>query len=145
MARDPGSDDVIVIDHDENKIKAVLNDVAYVVVSATGSILSYPVLSASTARVASLDPAFRVVLADATAANFGIVLPSAASNPGKQITVKKIDLGANSVFLSGAGSEKVDGSAFYTIKSANAAVTVLSDGVDWKVIAIASASIAATV
>jgi hypothetical protein len=145
MARDAGAEDYVFVDHDTNTIKMVINDTVKMTVYTTGSVLSTPTLSAALARVDQLDGVYRVVLADATAANFGIVLPSASLNAGKMITVKKIDAGANIVYLSGAASEKIDGAATFAIKSANGSATVMSDGVDWKVIGIYSASFSALV
>ena len=141
MARDPGFDDCVIVDNANNVVKLVVNDVAQVIVTPSGSMFAEGVLSASTSQVAALDPLFQFIDADATTANFGIVLPAAASSKGKTYTVTKIDASANSVFLSGAGSDKINDAATLQIKSSKGSATVISDGVGWRVIALFSANI----
>lgn len=94
--------------------------------------IAVSVLSASSAT-ATLATGSHLVLADATTAEMGLTLPSAATVIGREYTVKKIDESANAVLLSGASGDSIEGAAFQTIASQNGSVTVMSDGVGWHI------------
>ena len=51
------------------------------------------------------------MLADATAGNLLLTLPTALAGKGVQIHVKKIDLTDNTVTVAGAGNDQIDGGA----------------------------------
>ena len=141
MAREAGAEDHIKLENDVYYI--AINDQARLTVKTDAVIpnqpllsasLSVPVLSASTAQT-TLTKTQHFVVADATDANFGIVLPSAAEVAGRTYTVTKVDAGANIVYLSGASTDKINGSAEIAVASVNESVSVLSDGVGWRVVA----------
>lgn len=75
-----------------------------------------------------------VVFGDATSAAFTLTLPTAASITGRQIRFKKTDSSANKVTLDGNGSETIDGSLTYDLWLQNQAVTIVSDGTNWRLI-----------
>jgi hypothetical protein len=69
--------------------------------------------------------------ADATAGSFGVVLPTAIGNPGKTYHVKKTDVSANAVVVSGSGAELVDGVAIKVVPAQYSSVSVISNGIGW--------------
>jgi hypothetical protein len=70
------------------------------------------------------------ILADSTGGAIVVTLPNIADDTvGRQITVKKIDTGANSVTLSGDAT--IDNAASYVFNTPYASVTVQSDGLEW--------------
>lgn len=102
--------------------------------------LSVPILSGASANAtATIGDKQHVVFADPGSTEMGLTLPAAAGAVGKSYTVKKIS-GTTDVLLSGASPELVDGNAFVTLESANTTVTVTSDGVNWHVTGLFSAS-----
>jgi hypothetical protein len=139
MAREAGAEDHVKLENNEWRI--VLDDAAKIIVRADGiqtvvpvvsSSMSVRVLSASVSQ-ATLTAGQHFVVADATAANFGIVLPNASASVGQTYTVKKIDASANLVFMSGATPNTIDGAAFATLASQNGSLSVTSDGVHWRI------------
>ncbi len=147
MARQPGDEDKTGFRNDEYII--TINDSLGIKISETDVVAGAPYMSASvsvpitsgTAATAAIVATQHVTLADATSAEMGLTLPSAAGVIGRSYTVKKIDASANAVLLSGAAAaETVDGAAFQTLDSQNETVTVLSDGIQWHMTNFFSAS-----
>jgi hypothetical protein len=75
-----------------------------------------------------------LVLADATAGNITLTLPTAASASGLRIAVKKTDASINTVTIDGNGAETIDGAANRVLLTQYAVVTVMSDGTQWWVV-----------
>lgn len=76
-----------------------------------------------------------VILADATARDIDITLPSAASSDGQMYHVKKIDTTSHKVTIKGdAVGETVDNEKEFEIVVPMTCITVLCDGSDWWVI-----------
>lgn len=72
-----------------------------------------------------------IILADATAANINVTLPTASGISGRQYTVKRIDGSVNTATVVGT----IDGAANYTLSAQWKYVTVVSDGTNWMIIA----------
>lgn len=70
-----------------------------------------------------------VILCDATSGAFTITLPSAASNTGKVLRLKKTDSSTNAVTISGT----VDGITSRALDSQYETLTTFSDGTNWRV------------
>ena len=75
-----------------------------------------------------------VVFANATSGQIDITLYAATSNGGKTLTIKKIDSSANSVVITRAGSETIDGGTSFTLIHLGEAVTLISDNSNWFII-----------
>jgi hypothetical protein len=75
-----------------------------------------------------------LVLANATAGNITLTLPTAASAGGLRIAVKKTDASLNTVTIDGNGAETIDGAANRVLLTQYAVVTVMSDGTQWWVV-----------
>ena len=73
-----------------------------------------------------------VIFADATNGNINLTMPTAVGVGGTQYFVKKLDSSANTVTITPAGSEKVDGASTWVIKAKNEAVLIISDGANWQ-------------
>ena len=71
------------------------------------------------------------ISADATGGSFGLTLPTAVNNSGKQYVVKKIDASANAVVVSGSGAETIDGSNTVNIVSQYDSMSLISNGANW--------------
>jgi len=146
MARNPGDEDqagfrdneyfISIDDSLAAKHTSTYSRFANPILTAS---ISLPVLSASKAS-ATITSTQHWVYADATTAEFGLTLPSAATVAGRSYTVKKIDASANVVLLSASSGETVEGSAYVSIISANEALTVASDGVQFHAVGYFSAS-----
>ncbi len=63
-----------------------------------------------------------------------IALPTAASSPGKTITIKKVDSGSGNVSINADSSELIDGDLTQNIPSQYGAITLACDGSAWYVI-----------
>jgi hypothetical protein len=74
------------------------------------------------------------IYVDATGGARTVFLPAAAYMSGRVITVKKTDASGNTVTLDGNGAETIDGAATLVISTQNHARTVISDGVNWRII-----------
>jgi hypothetical protein len=74
------------------------------------------------------------VKADATSASFGCVLPTAVGVAGKQYCIKKVDVTANAVIVSGTAAETIDGAATSSLASQWSSITVIADGNNWLVV-----------
>ena len=72
-----------------------------------------------------------VVICDATTAGFTVTLPTAASIPGRQYTIKRINAGANVVTVGTTTSQTIDGATTKALSAQYASVTVVSDGTNW--------------
>lgn len=93
-------------------------------------------LVATTTKIAS-DTALLtndVILCDATAAPIIIGLPAVATASGKVLTVKKIDVSANTVTVDGNLGELIDGVATKVLAAQWDAVQVVCDGTAWFII-----------
>ncbi len=133
MSRPLGAEDHAVFDSNEYRI--VIDDSIKLRVSTSGSTDVAPVLSASTATT-TLDRSQKIILVDASAAEMGLTLPSAADVGGQTYIVKKIDVSANAVLLSGAAAtETIDGEVFQTVGEVSGSISVVSDGALWHVVA----------
>tara|TARA_Y100000310_G_scaffold320380_1_gene376786 strand:+ start:282 stop:911 length:630 start_codon:yes stop_codon:yes gene_type:complete len=75
-----------------------------------------------------------VVFANATSGQIDITLYAATSNGGKTLTIKKTDSSANSVVITRAGSETIDGGTSFTLIHNGEAVTLISDNSNWFII-----------
>lgn len=147
MARNPGDEDQAgfsnneyIIGLDDSAILVAKTDSLNAVQPVLSASVGVTVLSASTAQ-ATLTAKQHFVLADATTANFGITLPSAATVAGRTYTVKKIDAGANTVFLSAASGETIETATEVGLDSFGESVSVMSDGVQFHITAFYSGNL----
>lgn len=76
-----------------------------------------------------------IILIDATAAVATVNLLGSANRTGKQIIIKKIDSSGNSVTIDPASAETIDGAATHVLSSQFDSVTLVSDGVNWIIVA----------
>lgn len=74
-----------------------------------------------------------LVCGDATGAAFDVTLPSVRKAAGRTFKVKRLNAG-NTVTVTAAGTDTIDGSATYPLSAQFEAVTVVSDGTDWWVV-----------
>lgn len=74
-----------------------------------------------------------VILADATANNITINLPTAVGNTA-QITVKKTDSSANTVTIDAAGTEKIDDGLTAVLRNQYESVTLVTDQLAWYIV-----------
>ncbi len=72
-----------------------------------------------------------MILCNAGNVNRTLTLPTAASAPGFEVTVKKINTTAGNCIIDGSGAELIDGAATLTISDSYDAYTVMSDGTSW--------------
>ena len=75
-----------------------------------------------------------MLLCDATSAAITVTLPAAASNAGRVILVKKIDVSANAVTIDGAGAETIDGAATQSTTTQWTSFSVQCDGTGWFIV-----------
>lgn len=76
-------------------------------------------------------------LCDATSGAFAVTLPPANAAAGQMITVKKIDVSANAVTVTRAGTDTIDGATTYVLAAQYKSVTLLSNnGTQWFVIGV---------
>lgn len=90
--------------------------------------------TSSVTGAVTLDATYEVVLADATSGAFTVTLPAAATNEGRDYTVKKVDSSANAVTVDGNGSETIDGETTQVIAIQWDAAHIVSDGSNWLII-----------
>ena len=76
----------------------------------------------------------RTLLGDASGGVINFNLPSAVGLAGMRFTFKKTDSSVNAIGVNAAGLETIDGAASVTLNQQNQAVTIESDGANWKVI-----------
>lgn len=77
---------------------------------------------------------YDTVLVSTGASDRTIVLPAAATNTGRNITVKKTDNGAGKVIVDGASAETIDGSTTTELNSQYVFVQLVCDGTSWSII-----------
>jgi hypothetical protein len=125
--------------HDISDVASLIvgSSIITAVVPIVSASISVRVLSGSTATL-TLASNQHYAGVDATAAEMGVVLPSAASSTGKTYTVKKLDVSANKVLLSGASTDKIWSSGtnptpFIALKAQGQTYSVISDGYVWHV------------
>jgi hypothetical protein len=75
------------------------------------------------------------ILVNCSAGILNVKLPTAATNPGQAITVKKIDSTVNAATINTTSSQTIDGSLSYPLPSQWNSATVQSDGANWFVTA----------
>ena len=76
-----------------------------------------------------------LIIADATAGAITMTLPPAALVPGRIYAFKRINSGANAVIVDGYAAETIDGSATHTLTPQWNALTIMSDGTAWFILA----------
>lgn len=74
-----------------------------------------------------------VEVIDCTANSFTVTLPTAASKTGRTYTIKNSGSGTT-ITIACTGGETIDGEATILLNVQYQALTVLSDGTNWKVI-----------
>ncbi len=82
----------------------------------------------------SIDSDDYLVLADASANNITILLPSAAEANENEIHIKKIDTTINSITLQTQNGELIDGITSYSIYDSYVTINVISNGTAWYLI-----------
>lgn len=78
-----------------------------------------------------VDKGEQMVLADASVGNISYVLPSAVTNVGRELIVKKIDSSANTVTINTTGGQKIDGISSQTLTDQWSVFTFKSNGSNW--------------
>lgn len=97
-------------------------------------------VDAATTAIAVKSADYAATLLDRTlavSANAGpctITLPSAASAPGKQFTVKKTDSSGNSITVQPTVSQTIDGAVNFALTNQWQYITIQSDGANWLII-----------
>jgi hypothetical protein len=76
----------------------------------------------------------RTLLIDATAGAKTVNLPAAASNKWRVLTIKKIDVSANTVTVDGSGGETIDDALTQVLSAQFESIAIQSDGVEWWVL-----------
>ena len=76
-----------------------------------------------------------LIIADATAGAITMTLPPAALVPGRIYAFKRINSGANAVIIDGYAAETIDGSATHTLTPQWNALTIMSNGTAWFILA----------
>lgn len=75
------------------------------------------------------------VAANVTSSGFTITLPLAADNPGRQVSVKKIDASGNTLTVGRSGSDLIDGATTVTTTTQYDSWVFISDGIsNWWII-----------
>lgn len=93
------------------------------------------VTSVTTDTVLTCTVLLEVVLADTTAGDVTLTLPTAIGNGGCQFAIKKTDATANgNVIVQTAFGQTIDGLSSNTIKKLNESIEVVSDGANWFII-----------
>lgn len=80
------------------------------------------------------------ILCDATAAAFTVMLPAAASEPGRIYVIKKIDASANAITIDGSGAETIDGAATKSLATQWTTMMIQSNGTAWFILAAGAAA-----
>jgi len=76
----------------------------------------------------------RIILADATANDITVTLPSAATSLDVPYTIKKIDNTTNIVIIEGDGGDTIDNDLNQVIRDQYEGITMVSDGAEWYVV-----------
>ena len=108
----------------ENRIATYLVDgsvmsAQYRTVTTTGNVVSGDYL----------------IVANAAGGAITMTLPPAALVPGRIYVFKRINSGANAVIVDGYASETIDGAATHTLTPQWNALTIMSNGVAWFILA----------
>jgi len=72
-----------------------------------------------------------LILADATAGDVTITLPTAEAREGRRMEVKKTDASANLVVIDPQGTQTIDGSTTISLTQQYALRGIKSDGTNW--------------
>lgn len=72
-----------------------------------------------------------VIIGNAVDNEVVVILPTTSGNAGKEYKVKKTDASANTVVVSGAGSEDFDGQLVHTLSGQYDSSTYITDGSVW--------------
>lgn len=72
-----------------------------------------------------------IFLVDASLGNIILTLPAVATSSGKVISVKKIDITANTVTINPAGAETIDGNNNAVLYTQYEYIRLVSNGVNW--------------
>lgn len=76
-----------------------------------------------------------IILVDATTGAAIVNLLASANRTGRQIIIKKIDVTANTVTIDPNAAETIDGAATNVLSSQYDSITLVSDGVNWIIVA----------
>ena len=76
-----------------------------------------------------------LIIADATAGAITMTLPPAALVPGRIYAFKRINSGANAVIIDGYAAETIDGNLTHTLTPQWNALTIMSNGTAWFILA----------
>lgn len=120
---------------DENVIGGVAT------ASDAGSITTYvPIIkdaihSVSSGSYTILDnDGYHTILMSPGGTGYSVILPTAADNEGRSLTIKKVDSGAGAITVDGEGAETINGSTTYTLYSQYDYVTVYCNGTEWFIV-----------
>jgi hypothetical protein len=119
------TDEVLIRTADNNELITV-NASLIGGVNKTVDIVVTPAYNAVTSN--------QVILVDASSAPVTITLFTAASNSGKELTIKKIDGSANAMTIDGFESETIDGDLTVSTVTQFDSYDVISNNVDWNII-----------
>ncbi|HEY1201246.1 MAG TPA: hypothetical protein VGE79_09710 [Niastella sp.] len=97
----------------------------------TGGV-GYSIVSTSAASI-TLDTTQRTLLVNTTG-TATVTLPAAINNSGREYTIKKISAAGNNVTINVSGGGNIDGSTSFILQTQYAAITVQSDGSQWRII-----------
>lgn len=100
----------------------------------TGQVTPLPVVPLAKTTTYQVTVDDRTIFGDATGAAFTITLPTAASCPGQQFIIKKIDASANAVTVKGSGSELVDAANTLALASQYSGVILESNGTQFYIV-----------
>lgn len=90
------------------------------------------VVSVSATYTAKIDDC--LILADATSGAVTVTLPSAINSAGAVLRVKRLNSGANSVTISGALGQTIDGAASKSLAAQYDKLVLVSNGANWFVL-----------
>ena len=76
-----------------------------------------------------------VITCDASLSSFIVTLPASSTVAGRQFTIKKTDATSNEIIVITAGAETIDGINEYLLDQPWKYITVVSDGLNWLIIA----------
>lgn len=126
---DVGIEDADVLADIQADLTEQINEAVPSIGNTTINSASYTVLSTD-----------ELILADASSNAITVTLPSAGSNTGREIWIKKTDTSTNTVTVDGSGSETIDGATTYVLSSQHQSIGIISDGVNWRILSQSYAS-----
>lgn len=96
----------------------------------------YPIVPRTTTGNYTIQYPFdESILADATSGAITVTLLDATSVPqGQQYTIKRTNTNTNTVTINTTSSQTIDGSLSYILNNYGEAITVISDGTNWRMI-----------